>query len=211
MLIDYIKSPKTGRWITVRGQAYADLMGTKYETKAKKARRVKKPEPGTKTSHQRGRVTKAKDVRLRRAQPNALETSLASVPKSRKARRRVLKSQIARQGEGRGGRTRGWAAAAPQRGRERHELMRDCGSSCFLKPETEGFPICAALREGHGCKVDCRGITSAKVRAGQWKYPDVYDEATKLQKKYKCRESSSKKKTTRRRRGKRTRTRRTMM
>ncbi len=176
--VSSIKSPKTGRWVTVRGQAYADLMGTKFETRAKKAKRVKRRSPGTKT--------KRRVKTLRRARPISLEESLKTVPKTRKARRRVLKKQIARKGEGRGGRTRGWAAAAPQRGREREALMAECGDECFLLPGRRGFPVCAALREGRGCAVDCRGVTSAKVRAAQWKYPRVYQAAEDLDQHYNC-------------------------
>ena len=100
------------------------------------------------------------------------------------AKRRTLREELKHEGEGRGGRTRGWAAAAPQKGIERRNLKAKCGEQCFLKPKTEGFPICAALREGQGCRVDCRGVTSARVRAAQWKYPRVIKEAEKLQRKY---------------------------
>lgn len=83
--------------------------------------------------------------------------------------------------EGRGIRTRGWRARAPKKGRDRHQLMHECGPQCFLKPETEGFPICPRCSLNVGgkcqCQVDCGGVQAALVRARQWGYPDVATEA----------------------------------
>jgi hypothetical protein len=143
--------------------------------------------PGT---TKRGKKTgplpdKSKVMNLKVAKQRSLKETLENLPTSRKARRESLKKQIKKKEEGRGSRTRGWAAAAPQRGKERHELMKKCGESCFLQPEDEGFPICAALREGQGCAIDCRGVTSARVRAAQWGYDEVEKFAEELQKK-KC-------------------------
>ena len=109
-----------------------------------------------------------------------LEQTLADLPNSRRAKIRDLKEQIAKGKEGRGMRTRGWKAAAPQKGTERHELKKQCGQGCFLQPDTEGFPICPALREGKGCGIDCRGVTSALVRARQWGYDDVAEMAEEI-------------------------------
>jgi len=128
---------------------------------------------------------KSKVMSMKVAKPRSLKETLKDVPKSRQARRESLRKQIKNKGEGRGSRTRGWSAAAPQRGKERHELMDKCGEECFLQPEDEGFPICAALREGKGCAIDCRGVTSARVRAAQWGYGNVEKFAKELQKK-KC-------------------------
>ena len=89
-------------------------------------------------------------------------------------------------GKGRGGATRGWGAAAPKRGKERHALMNKCGRQCFLQPENEGFPICAALREGQGCEVDCRGVTAAFSRARQYKHGGIAQRARAIQQR-KCR------------------------
>jgi hypothetical protein len=60
------------------------------------------------------------------------------------------------------------------------------GDDCFLLPKRNAFPVCASLRTKQGCKVDCRGIIAAKVRAGQWKYEDVKKAAIALEKKYGC-------------------------
>ena len=115
-----------------------------------------------------------------------LKQTLDDVPTSRKAVRRDLEEQISRKQEGRGSLTRGWKAAAPQRGEERHELMQRCGEGCFLQPDTEGFPICPSLREGKGCGIDCRGVTSALVRARQWGYENVAEEAEAIRKEKGC-------------------------
>ena len=82
--------------------------------------------------------------------------------------------------EGRGIRTRGWAMAAPKKGKERNELMEKCGKSCFLRPEVKKYPICAALREGKECEVDCRGVLSAKIRARQYKDEGVAKKASNI-------------------------------
>ena len=186
MKIDYVKSPKTGRYVKVGGEAYQKLIkSSKYSDATKKARKVKREEPGGKT-RQKGKVTPVKKINLAKAKPRPLSKTLASVPKSRKAKRLTLQSEIKHAGDGRGARTRGWAAAAPQKGAERHRLKEECGEACFLKPDSEGFPVCAALREGQGCKVDCRGVTAARVRAAQWKYPKVSTAASALQQKYGC-------------------------
>ena len=87
-----------------------------------------------------------------------------------------------RQNEGRGIRTRGWKARAPKKGRERHRLMAECGEACFLKPDTEGFPICprCSLQGECKCEIDCGGVQAAKIRAAQWKYPGVEAKADKM-------------------------------
>ncbi len=83
--------------------------------------------------------------------------------------------------EGRGIRTRGWKSRSPKKGRDRHQLMHECGPQCFLKPETEGFPICPRCSLNQNgrcqCQVDCGGVQSALVRAKQWGYPEVATEA----------------------------------
>jgi hypothetical protein len=58
--------------------------------------------------------------------------------------------------------------------------MNRCGEACFLQPETEKFPICAALREGQGCAIDCRGLQAAYNRARQYKYNKVAEMAREL-------------------------------
>lgn len=95
----------------------------------------------------------------------------------RKSVRKSPRKSVHRQTSvGRGGRTRGWRAAAPRIPSERKALMKKCGSQCFLMPSAMKFPICAKS----SCKPDCRGLYSAKVRAAQWKYTTVYKRASAL-------------------------------
>jgi len=99
----------------------------------------------------------------------AKEISLAktynSLPKSRKSKRKEVRDLDPE--DGRGSPTRGWSGRNPQRGRERNELMEECGKMCFLKPESKGYPVCAALRTGQGCNYDCGGLQAAYNRARQ--------------------------------------------
>jgi hypothetical protein len=97
-----------------------------------------------------------------------------------RAVRSKLQMQLPRAKMARGSATRGWHAAAPQRGKERQTLYNMCGSMCFLAPQTLGFPICAALREGQGCRVDCRGVVAARVRAAQYKHADVLKKSNRV-------------------------------
>ena len=152
-------------------------------TTRRTARRSMSPRAGyTKRGKKIGRLPqKSKVMAIPVAKPRPLRETLADLPKSRQAKRRDLEKQLATSKEGRSMRTRGWKAAAPQKGKERHALMEECGEGCFLQPETEGFPICAALREGQGCAIDCRGVTSALVRARQWGYDNVAELAREIQ------------------------------
>ena len=151
-------------------------------------RRIKSPETGRPIKV--GGPTYNRLMKEGKLLPKAKERSLAktlkSLPATRKARKGKLEKQRSKAVEGRGSRTRGWAAAAPQKGRERYELMRLCGAACFLKPATREFPICSALREKQGCKVDCRGVTAARVRAAQYKHRVTEAKAKKLERRYKC-------------------------
>ena len=118
---------------------------------------------------------------------NEIREILKTLPKTRKAgiarTEKLIKS--AERNERRGSRTRGWSALAPQRGKERNELMKKCGEKCFLIPKEKKFPVCAATRvKGLECKYDCRGIASAKIRAKQYKYPEVAKLAEQLEKMY---------------------------
>lgn len=116
------------------------------------------------------------------------EKELKRVLKTLSPSRRVKKSRLRKviksihRKEGRGSRTRGWAAMSPQRGRERNELLSKCGAKCFLLPKEKKFPVCSALRVGEGCKFNCKGILSAKIRARQYKYNDVANLSEQLEK-----------------------------
>lgn len=74
--------------------------------------------------------------------------------------------------------SKGWHDAAPKKGAERHEMRKKCGDTCFLVPDSEGFPICAAHPK-MTCEVDPRGLAAAKSRAHQFKHTELYDEIEK--------------------------------
>ncbi len=83
--------------------------------------------------------------------------------------------------------SKGWGRDKPELKSEREKLMKECGSKCFLKPDTMGFPICQKLEgEGKKCKVDCRGVLASKVRAAQWGYEDIKDAADAIGKQANC-------------------------
>lgn len=182
---EYIKSPKTGRWITIRGKAYQDLLeDKKYASSAKKAKRYRKPEPGSKPKHE-GKVTNPRTIRMKKAPRESLSEVLRHEPPTRRAKIAHLKAM---ENETKKSRTRGWGSMAPQKGKERHELMKVCGEQCFLMPGREGFPICSSLDEGkkYRCKVNCKGVNAAYIRARQWNYPKVAASALELKNRYKC-------------------------
>ena len=79
---------------------------------------------------------------------------------------------------------RGWREVKPGR-RERHQMMKQCGKKCFLDPENEAYPICQKL-SAEKCKIDCRGVLAAKVRASQWHQYKIADQADKLGRKLQC-------------------------
>ena len=65
-----------------------------------------------------------------------------------------------------------WSEVAPQTKAQRQQLIQICGSTCFLMPNELKFPVCTP-----DCKVSCKGLIAARVRARQWNYPEVYKNA----------------------------------
>jgi len=118
------------------------------------------------------------------AQEISLSETYNSLPKSRKSKRNEIRNLDPE--DGRGSPTRGWGGRNPQRGRERHELMEKCGKMCFLKPDTEGYPVCAALRTGQGCNYDCGGLQAAYNRAQQHGERKIATRAQRLLNKNNC-------------------------
>ena len=129
----------------------------------------------------RSKSKRASRRRLRKIMSHTHEPSL----------KRSLRRNIKNAGKGRGSRTRGWRAEAPQAGRPRTKLMRDCGPSCFLLPKEEKFPVCRKVYRGSpDCRPKCAGVTSALVRARQYGYKKVAKKAKALEKKLKCSQKS---------------------
>ncbi len=71
--------------------------------------------------------------------------------------------------------TRGWKKQAPKRGQQRHSLLQKCGSSAFLLPKEEKFPVM-----NRQCRYQCNALNSAYNRAQQYKYSSVASTAKKL-------------------------------
>ena len=102
--------------------------------------------------------------------------------------RRSLRRSMKNVGKGRGSRTRGWAANAPQTGKPRSRLMERCGGKCFLLPSRKKFPVCRKVYKNGSadCKPMCSGVTSALVRSRQYGYKKVARKVKALQKKLRC-------------------------
>lgn len=98
-----------------------------------------------------------------------LNKVLKSIPKTRKEKISSLKKEIKNKSP-RGSPTRGFKAAAPQKGRDRSELLNKCGNKAFLIPSEKKFPVMAALRVNGKCEYSCEGLNAAKNRACQYGY-----------------------------------------
>ena len=58
----------------------------------------------------------------------------------------------------------GWNNNKPHTLKQRREMLKKCGSKCFLGKNFK-FPIC----KKNTCKIDKRGLWAAFIRARQWK------------------------------------------
>jgi len=74
-----------------------------------------------------------------------------------------------------------WSQIAPKTKAQRQQLIQICGSTCFLMPNELKFPVCTP-----DCKVNCKGLIAARVRARQWNYPEVDKKVSKYYKKANC-------------------------
>ena len=118
-----------------------------------------------KKSMRRSKVQKS--VKRKLSEKQVLRKTLVSLPKTRISKINKLLKEIKQSAQPCGSVTRGWSAMSPQRGKERSVLFDKCGKNCFLEPENLGYPICPALRLSNHCKVNCKGLVSAKIRASQ--------------------------------------------
>lgn len=132
----------------------------------------------------------ARPISPRSVRPPTIEEAYASLPESRRYVRGLTAAEMGRESEGRGGQTRGWRALSPQKFRERHELAaaaKEQGVECFLEPETEGYPICPALRTTGGvAQRDCRGVLAAKIRAARLHHDELVAKADKIAEQMEC-------------------------
>ena len=174
-----VTNPLTDREIVIGGPTHRKLetLGYKFNKRTNKFDFKGKAKQESKPTAKNIRDIKGLSI----AKPGPLEEDLKNISHSRPALRQHVKHLIKNQHDGRGSATRGWSAIKPQHGKERHELKKECGDKCFLKPETEQFPICPKLTSSDfKCKIDRRGLQSAYNRARQYKYENIANTAKKL-------------------------------
>jgi len=78
--------------------------------------------------------------------------------------------------------TESWESKKPKTKKEREEVLRKYGKSCFLIPDKLKFPICNKSDGAYNCK----GLKAASSRAGQWGYKKVLEKSKKITKKLDC-------------------------
>lgn len=143
--------------------------------------KYKKSHKSPKKSPKRSPKASPKKVRVSpKKSPLNLKKIQASLPASRKAQHKNLEKIMKHEGEGRGSPTRYWKSLSPQRGAERHALKVRCGSSAFLSPEDEKYPVMAALRVNDKCEYVCQGLQSALNRSCQYGALDISARANTL-------------------------------
>ncbi len=133
----------------------------------------------------------ARPMSPRSARPPTIEEAYASLPESRRYVRGLTEAEIEHAKEGlRQPPATGWRALSPQKFRERHELTAAAkaqGVECYLEPETEGYPICPALRTTGGvAQQDCRGVLVAKIRAARLHHDELVAKADKIAEQMQC-------------------------
>lgn len=77
--------------------------------------------------------------------------------------------------------SKGWRTSSPKLISQRRQLMKRCGSRCFMMPSQLKFPVCSKKND---CRISCSGLASAMVRSGQYKYPGVEKRSRKLFRRY---------------------------
>ena len=149
--INKVINPLTGRWISIGSDTYNKLLKKGVNSNKNK---IKKSLKSSKRS--KDNITKKQENDIYKLN---IDTN--------------IKKNVSSQ-------TKGWGKAAPKRGKERNILYDTCGPSCFLIPKDKSFPICKLVEKKKDCKIDCRGLASAKVRAGEWKYDNILKFSKKL-------------------------------
>jgi hypothetical protein len=173
----YVKNPFTGRMIKVGGATWQQVFGepTTAPQKTARGRRLSPDEEVPELLIEK--ILEQKTATIEELQDTLARTTQPSLIVK-------LKQQIKNKAQGRGSRTRGWRARAPQPGKPRKLLHSQCGDAAFLMPNELKFPIMAKCGTGAQgtckCEIDCQGVLSAYVRARQWKYTNVANAAKML-------------------------------
>lgn len=113
------------------------------------------------------KVSKARKVKSKSR--NVRKTSLKKINKSVRQSRNPSRPSA------------GWREIAPRLRSERRALLSTCGPDCFLDPENLKFPICSNKMD---CVIQCSGIDSASVRAGQYKHQNILKTSRNMYQKY---------------------------
>ena len=187
-------SPKTGELISIHSQEFSELLADPKYRRTILSSSTQPIEPGTATPSSHSSLPPLSSLAPLSSLPPLSPRSsskFAAIPSldetlkhtTQPSKREKLEKMKMNPDEGRGIKTRGWSGRKPTRGKERHQLMQECGKECFLLPEQEKFPICQSPRMTGGvsnCKPDCQGVQSAYIRARQYKYDDVAEKAKEL-------------------------------
>jgi hypothetical protein len=170
-----VRNPETNKTIKINGPTYIDLEKRGY--KMSQLSRVYSP---------------------KKNYPIHNDKMLSPTELKKSYEKRQAREKIRKANKKSGSPAKGWASLSPKKGKERREIMKKCGSSCFLSPKDDSFPICPKCLKGRDgkrrctCKPECRGVMAAKMRAKEWKYEQVVDKALKIEKKLKCSRGSPK-------------------
>jgi hypothetical protein len=75
-----------------------------------------------------------------------------------------------------------WKDKKPKTKKERQEILKKYGESCFLIPEKLKFPICNSKDGAYNCK----GLKAASSMARIWGYKNVLKKSQKIQSELNC-------------------------
>jgi len=170
--VDFVKEKESQERLVITKNQFNFVILMSYVVNPKTGRDIKVGGPTyeklKKSAHYKNKLSHQKSHRKSTHHTKGTRAAAKSLDRT--------KATHAGHGMGRGGDTRGWSP--PRRVSQRRALAEKCGTKCFLKPPT-GFPVC-----DKNCKIDCRGVISARIRAAQNKYKDVESAAKYLERKH---------------------------
>src|SRR5205085_2294539 len=140
--IPFVTNPETGRLIkaqNIPGSTYARL---KDQYSLQSAPRYYKPAPHARYPRTGVSASQLRTIKSMKTYRPNWQRTLRSTTQPALLRKLKTESVQRSRAQGRGQRTRGWAADSPKRGYDRTLLKEKCGDACFLKPSVKGFPIC---------------------------------------------------------------------
>ena len=167
-----------------RRRSKRDYRSRKRSRRGSKSRRRssrKKSRRGSRKKSRRGSRKKSRRGSRKKSRRGSRKKSRRG---SRKKSRRRGSRKKSRRGSRKKSRRRGsrkvpwagWAQEAPQ-GKQRTQMLKDCGRKCFLGKGTS-FPICTK----GSCRINKKGLWAAYIRGRQYRarHPGVAAKASKL-------------------------------